>query len=244
MDLSKADCRVLPELEVASLVHRLQDGDEDALGALLMHNIGLVYAVLKGFCVPPSEFEDCVSEGIMGLIEACYRYDSSYGAKFGTYASYWIGCFIGRHIARNNGAPLCLTEGARRRIRQIKKGISLLRQQLNREPSIAEIAEEVGMKARLVSYYLRVSEFEAVPLARHESPFTEILDDRYIPNYEFGDWVSQVFTCLTEREKHIIVRRFFHNETLQEVSDGLDISRERVRQIQEESLCKMRKKML
>lgn len=242
-----------PEQEI-SLARRIKKGDEIALDKLVKSNLRFVISVAKEYQGQGLPLQDLISEGNLGLIKAAQRFDETRGFKFISYAVWWIRQSILQALAEQSRVvrlPLNRV-GA---INKVGRALEKLEKQYGREPSMDEIADKMEMSSFEVADVLKTS-------ARHlslDEPFKEedgnsLLDviesDRYRPpdgslmQESLRVEVEKVLSTLKPREAEII-RLYFGLDgdrplTLEEIGEHFKLTRERVRQIKEKALRRLR----
>ncbi|MBN2073874.1 MAG: sigma-70 family RNA polymerase sigma factor [Actinobacteria bacterium] len=246
--------RLLKYPEEMELARRIKSGDINAKKKLIEANLRLVINVVKKYLDKGLLFLDLVQEGNIGLIRAAEKYDFSRGFKFSTYATWWIRQGITRAIAdkaRIIRKPVHM-------ISQIYKVYSVqgkLREKLGRDPSHREIAQYMKIKLKDVEKLIEISQ-EPVSL---DEPYGEDEGEVYGNFIEDKSMESpldvatseslrmqmlKVLDTLDEREKKIIKQRYgLHSgqpRTLEEVGRDLNLTRERIRQIENRAIEKLR----
>lgn len=242
-----------PEEEI-DLARRIRRGDEEALDKLVKANLRFVISVAKEYQGQGLPLQDLISEGNLGLIKAAQRFDETRGFKFISYAVWWIRQSILQALAEQSRVvrlPLNRV-GA---INKIGRALESLEKVFGREPSMDEVASKMEMTTFEVADVLKTS-------ARHlslDEPFKEedgnsLLDviesDRYSPpdstlmKESLQVEIDKILTTLKPREAEII-RLYFGLEgdrplTLEEIGEHFRLTRERVRQIKEKALRRLR----
>jgi RNA polymerase primary sigma factor len=243
----------LPVDESRRLQALADDGD-DAKSALIQANLRLVVSIAKRYVGRGMQFLDLIQEGNMGLMRAVEKFDYTKGFKFSTYATWWIRQAITRSIAdqaRTIRIPVHMVESINR-VHRVQRQMV---QQLEREPTVDELAEEVGMTPERVREIQRIS---LDPLSL-DSPVGEE-DDSYLADFIKDDGaeepddaatrqmlqneVRKVLDELNDREKEVVIMRFGLDDeqprTLEEVGKQFGVTRERIRQIESKTLAKLR----
>ncbi|HKJ44385.1 MAG TPA: RNA polymerase sigma factor RpoD/SigA [Balneolales bacterium] len=244
---------ITPEEEVR-LAKQIQAGSQDALEKLTKANLRFVVSVAKQYQNQGLSLGDLINEGNLGLIKAAKRFDETRGFKFISYAVWWIRQSILQALAEQSRIvrlPLNRV-GA---LNKIGKELSKLEQEYERIPSAAELAESLDMSVSEVADTLKIS-------GRHlsvDAPFAQGEDNRLLDVLEneetpdpdndlMGDSlkveIERALSKLTKREAEVI-RLYFgigreHSLTLEEIGERFDLTRERVRQIKEKALRKLR----
>ena len=242
-----------PDEEV-ELARRIREGDMRALEKLTICNLRFVVSIAKKYQNQGISLPDLVNEGNMGLLKAAQRFDETRGFKFISYAVWWIRQSILTAIA-DQARVVRLPLNQVGTISKIKKEISRLEQQYQRFPTVDEIAEAVDITPYKVADLLRMNGFTQSLDAPISTDDDTKMVDTYIPENASGTDdtlmkeslstdVDTMLSDLPEKEKEVI-RLFFglnntHEHTLDEISVQCQISRERVRQLKEKAIKRLR----
>ena len=251
-DIAREDM-VTPEEEV-ELAQRIKAGDEIALERLVKANLRFVVSVAKQYQNQGLSLPDLINEGNVGLIKAAQRFDETKGFKFISYAVWWIRQSILQAVAEQSRmVRLPLNQvGA---LSKIKKTSTRLEQLYHRQPTIKEIAEELDLPEDKVMAAIRMNTKEVsmdAPMGDDDdmSLIDTIIpegvsstDENVIRKFD-GTEIRRSISILTDKEREIINLYFgidvSHNYTLEEIAYRLDLTRERVRQIKDKALKKLK----
>jgi len=243
------------EAELAEAIHGFDDGAHDeARSTLIKANLRLVVKIAHDFKGLGLPLLDLISEGNIGLMRAVEKFDPIKGAKFSSYAAWWIKQSMRRALA-NQSRTIRIPVQSAGKINKIKSVRMKLTEELGREPTDGEIAEHLDFSERTVAG-LRLADLRTFSLhdpiqQGEEGEFQDIIPDRraMTPDQILGDVesVGRLLTLLDEledRERLILKMRFgldgYRARTLEEVSQAIGRTRERVRQIQNQALVKLR----
>ncbi|MEJ5298474.1 MAG: RNA polymerase sigma factor RpoD [Armatimonadota bacterium] len=246
--------RLLTPQEERELAIRIEKNDVEAKLGLIEANLRLVVSIAKRYSGRTLAFPDLIQEGNLGLIRAVEKFDYRKGYKFSTYATWWIRQAITRAIA-DQGRTIRLPVHMVETINRLHKATNQLLHELGREPTIEELAEEVGMTPDRVSEVLRVApeplSLETPVGEEDESHLGDFVEDHEATSpgeaakqVILREKIEEALNNLTERERDVLKMRFGLDDgcsrTLEEVGRHFKVSRERIRQIEAKALKKLR----
>ena len=239
--------------EEVELAQRIRNGDQRALENLTRANLRFVVSVAKQYQNQGLSLPDLINEGNLGLIKAAEKFDETRGFKFISYAVWWIRQSILQALAEQSRiVRLPLNQVGS--LNKINKAFSRFEQENERGPSPEEFAETMDLPAEKVADTLRVSgrhiSVDAPFVEGEDNSFLDVLvnddspvADKTLINESLSTEVERALATLTERERDII-RLFFgincQEMTLEEIGEKFGLTRERVRQIKEKAIRRLR----
>lgn len=239
--------------ELDRLRHLIRDG-KLAQDQLAQSNLRLVVSVAKRYIGRGLNFQDLIQEGNVGLLRAVEKFDHSLGFKFSTYATWWIRQAVTRAIA-DQGRTIRVPVHMYEQINRLTRTSRQLVQELGRDPTTDEIAEELGVTPRKVEHIMRVSQRPLsleMPVGEEEDSYLgDFIEDEDAdsPQESAGqqllrEVIDEIFSSLTPREVRILQLRFGlvdgYCYTLEEVGKKFGVTRERIRQIEAQALSRLR----
>ena len=251
-EIGKVDL-ITPDEEI-ELAKKIKKGDEKALETLVKANLRFVVSVAKQYQSQGLTLGDLINEGNLGLIKAAQRFDETRGFKFISYAVWWIRQSILQALAEQSRIvrlPLNRV-GA---LNKIGKAYSQLEQEFEREPNADELAEELNMEQQEISEALKVGRrhisVDAPFASGDENRLLDVLSnndnpppDEHLMSDSLKEEIERVLHTLSEREAEVIKLYYGltneHAMTLEEIGEKFNLTRERVRQIKEKAIRRLR----
>jgi RNA polymerase primary sigma factor len=249
--------KLLTPKEEITLARRIKRGDKQAREQMIKANLRLVVKIARDYEGLGVPLLDLINEGNIGLMKGVERFDPRKGAKLSTYASWWIKQGIKLALA-NQSKTIRLPVHVVDKVAHLRRAEAKLRETLDREPTDEELADELHMNAQRVAKYRRASRAPVsldAQMGDDESsrvsdvvadPNAALPFDRLVQETD-TNLVREVLATLPERESAILTLRFGLNDdtqrTLEEVGRHFGVTRERIRQIQDQALKTLRARM-
>jgi RNA polymerase sporulation-specific sigma factor len=243
------DRRLLSHEDTMALIQKAQDGDGEATEILVRKNIALVKSLVKKFLNRGHEYEDLLQLGCIGLIKAIQNYDPTYNVRFSTYAVPMIMGEIKRFL-RDDGM-IKVSRSLKELVNKSSVAREQLKGSLGRDPTVQEIADEIGTTSEEIVYAMDAVRTPAsiydVIYEDEDSPILLIdkISEESTEAEEVMDRVTlkELLSKLDKRERTIIIMRYFRDRTQSEIADLLGISQVQVSRIEKKVLTKMREMM-
>ncbi len=231
-----------------ALIERVREGDKQAENIMVEENMGLVYSIVRRFANRGYDIEDLTQIGAIGLIKAVKKFNPEFNVQFSTYAVPMITGEIKRFL-RDDGS-VKISRSLKENAMKGWRCEELLRRKLNREPTINEISEECGIDAESL---LEAFEAAAPPESIYESVYDngereiQLLD--MIAGAEIEDdiinkvMIDDILNYLDERERRIIILRYFRGKTQAEIARFIGVSQVQISRIEKKALERIRNKI-
>ena len=243
--------------EERKLARKVKKGDRDAREKMIRSNLRLVVSIAKKYRHLGLSLPDLIEEGNIGLMKAVEKYDVRRKCKLGTYASWWIRQSVTRALA-NQGKLIRIPVYLTGLLSKSRRTARDLRQELKREPAVEEIAEKMNLPAEKVRFLLEISQtHNSLDMPLGEDGTGQLMDvihdmSESSPVKQAARFVQHELVMLhvnglPEREATVLKLRFGLEDgifrTLEEIGEEMNLTRERIRQIEGSGLAKLRKRM-
>jgi RNA polymerase primary sigma factor len=240
---------IAQEKEV-ELAGRIKEGSQEALDELVCANLRFVISVAKKFQHQGLSLEDLISEGNLGLIRAAHKFEAERGFKFITCALWWVRQAIVESITMN-GKAIRLPLSRIKDMAKVRKAINSFNARESRDPVFSEIVKETGLsESKVVMSMKAVNIMSSMdePLGEEDFTLGDTISDDTFKTDDSGvsekiDAVNRILDTLTGKEKMIIQLTFgvgAEEKTIEEISETIGLGKERIRQIREAALRKLR----
>lgn len=254
-EIAKTD--LLTREQEVELAAKIKNGDKKARSLMIRANLRLVVKIAQDYANYGLPLSDLISEGNIGLMKAVERFDPEKGGKLSTYGSWWIKQSIKRALA-NQSKTIRLPVHMVDKISRMRRISNMLAEALGREPTDSELAEELGIPRNKLAMLKQASQRPAsldAPIGDDESSdYSEIIGDEKaldpalaLQSKNMHNQLDDLLDNLDERETRIIGARFGLDGqkplTLEEIGVEFGVTRERIRQLQNVALAKMRKSL-
>ena len=252
-EISRTD--LLTPAEEVELANRIKKGDKKARAHMIKANLRLVVKIARDYSNYGLPLADLISEGNIGLMKAVERFDPEKGGKLSTYAAWWIKQSIKRALA-NQSKTIRLPVHMVDKISKMRKISNILTEVLGRDPTDEELAEELGLPRRKMALLRRASQrptsLDAPVVEGDRADYGDVIGDERalspldaLTDKNLYNQLDDLLEVLDDREQRIIDARFGLNGTksmtLEEVGREFGVTRERIRQLQNVALDKMRR---
>jgi RNA polymerase primary sigma factor len=254
LDISRKE--LLSAEEEADLARRSREGDIDALDKLVQANLRFVVSVAKQYQNQGLSLNDLINEGNLGLIRAAQKFDETRGFKFISYAVWWIRQAMSQAIIEQSKI-IRIPTGKVQNFSRINKAFQMLEQEYMRDPSIEDVMQKTGLSEEDINEYLKniISTVSTDAGIGEDGEMTygdTLHDDSHLaPEEEMmrtsvEGMLANMLATLDDREKEIVTLYFGlggnDTHTLEEIGEKLNLTRERVRQIKERCLDRLKKR--
>lgn len=235
--------------ETMELIRLAHEGDKEARDRLVTENMGLIWSIVRRFAGRGHEMEDLFQIGSIGILKAIDKFDLSYDVKFSTYAVPMITGEIKRFL-RDDGM-IKVSRSLKETAMKARVAQETLNKSLGREPTLEEVACEVGVSGEELAASLEAgAEVESIYKTIYKSDGNSIylidkLDEGENPNEEIINRMvlKELIEGLEPKEQQIIIRRYFHNQTQSQIAADLGISQVQVSRLEKKILKSMREKL-
>ncbi len=250
MKKGNRDNELLTHDETIELIKRAQKGDMEAKNKLIMNNVGLIKSVLRGFANRGYEVDDLFQIGSIGLLKAIDKFDTSFNVKFSTYA---VPMIIGeiKRFLRDDGI-IKVSRSLKQTANKIKYAKESLSKKLGREPTIQELSDELNINKEEIVMAMESSfhpDYLYDVVHQDDGNPLFLIDKVGIEEDGEGDLIDKIvlkelLSELKERDRQVIILRYFKDKTQVEVAKLLGISQVQVSRIEKRIIEEMKKKLV
>lgn len=232
--------------ETAELIKLAQSGDDGAKTALLQNNLPLIKSIVKRYLNKQIEYDDLMQLGTLGFVKALSNFKPEFGVRFSTYAVPMIAGEIKRFI-RDNGA-IKVSRSVKAKNQKINKFIEEYRQNKQKEPSISEIAQYMEIDEQDVVFIMDSSKFPVSIYAETDEDGLT-LADKLCSKENNDDYIEklvlrEIIDKLDERDKKIIILRYYRDKTQSEIAKELGVSQVQISRLEAKLLERMKKELV
>lgn len=235
--------------ETMKLIHMAHEGDKEARDRLVLENVGLIWSIVRRFGGRGYELEDLFQIGSIGLMKAIDKFDLSFDVKFSTYAVPMITGEIKRFL-RDDGM-IKVSRSIKEMGAKVKNTREVLSFSLGRDPTIEEIASQIGASREEVAASIEAgAEVESLykTVNRNDEASIYLIDKLEEENMEQEQMLNrmvlkELLSSLEDKEREIIIRRYFYNQTQSQIAQQLNISQVQVSRLEKKILKQMREKL-
>lgn len=228
--------------EIHEKIVKAQSGDEAAKTELVESNMPLIKSIVRRYKNKQIEYEDLIQLGTLGLVKAVNNFDTNYGVRFSTYAVPMIAGEIKRFI-RDDGA-IKVSRSVKAQALEMNKYIENFRNENSRSPTIEELAEKFGVEAAEVTFIMESSRYPVSINAETDDDNLSLADKIADTRYENDELdkmlLKDVIANLDERDRKIIILRYFRDKTQSEVAEELGVSQVQVSRLESKILARMK----
>lgn len=232
--------------ETAELIKLAQSGDDGAKTALLQNNLPLIKSIVKRYLNKQIEYDDLMQLGTLGFVKALSNFKPEFGVRFSTYAVPMIAGEIKRFI-RDNGA-IKVSRSVKAKNQKINKFIEEYRQNKQKEPSISEIAQYMEIDEQDVVFIMDSSKYPVSIYAETDEDGLT-LADKLCSKENNDDYIEklvlrEIIAKLDERDKKIIILRYYRDKTQSEIAKELGVSQVQISRLEAKLLERMKKELV
>ncbi|HPD02824.1 MAG: SigB/SigF/SigG family RNA polymerase sigma factor [Christensenellales bacterium] len=230
---------MLEHEETISLIERAQKGDEDARTKLIEHNMPLIKSIIKRYSGRPVEYDDLMQLGAMGLVKAINNFDVSFGVRFSTYAVPMITGEIKRFL-RDDGS-IKVSRALKMLSQRIREYVDDYKNKNGGEPTVEMIAEALSVEPTEAVFAMDSARFP-LSLTPADNDEPSLIDKIIYTDDDFIDKMQlmEIINELPDREKKIIMLRYFRDKTQGEVAEALGVSQVQISRLEAKILDKIR----